>query len=384
MIDENKFISLDFFNTLLRLSPIKKDSNLEFIFKVYRNSIHNILIILDNRKQNEEMFLNPLAIFKYVTSEYDYMISKMSDEEKNNILNNQPLFIALCNTVVDKYLTLEHFYFRMERVNNKYYPPLSSIDLYTNYILHKLKGLKRQSLPETLMNDMFYKFFSMVHCVVDLLSNGYETEALSTWRTIHETECNIIILHNHPETVQSYLRHITYNLAFRNTIENKEEQDKIFLELKQKMRDHGLKSKDMKRFIEVGWIYAINDIENDPNVKLNFRNGIEYVAGLEKENMWYEMSSEIAHSSPLLIYSNNILFFDLTLVALFKSFLNIEQIFHTLYLPLIKDNKELQNYLSTRDLRLPEIKRIYDIESKKFEDEQEDEENNKENEKDVE
>ena len=170
MIDENKFISLDFFNTLLRLSPIKKDSNLEFIFKVYRNSIHNILIILDNRKQNEEMFLNPLAIFKYVTSEYDYMISKMSDEEKNNILNNQPLFIALCNTVVDKYLTLEHFYFRMERVNNKYYPPLSSIDLYTNYILHKLKGLKRQSLPETLMNDMFYKFFSMVHCVVDKAS----------------------------------------------------------------------------------------------------------------------------------------------------------------------------------------------------------------------
>ena len=384
MIDENKFISLDFFNTLLRLSPIKKDSNLEFIFKVYRNSIHNILIILDNRKQNEEMFLNPLAIFKYVTSEYDYMISKMSDEEKNNILSNKSLFIALCNTVVDKYLTLEHFYFRMERVNNKYYPPLSSIDLYTNYILHKLKGLKRQSLPETLMNDMFYKFFSMVHCVVDLLSNGYETEALSTWRTIHETECNIIILHNHPETVQSYLRHITYNLAFRNTIGNKEEQDKIFLELKQKMRDHGLKSKDMKRFIEVGWIYAINDIENDPNVKLNFRNGIEYVAGLEKENMWYEMSSEIAHSSPLLIYSNNILFFDLTLVALFKSFLNIEQIFHTLYLPLIKDNKELQNYLSTRELRLPEIKRIYDIENKKFEDEQEDEENNEENEKDVE
>ena len=49
MIDENKFISLDFFNTLLRLSPIKKDSNLEFIFKVYRNSIHNILIILDNQ-----------------------------------------------------------------------------------------------------------------------------------------------------------------------------------------------------------------------------------------------------------------------------------------------------------------------------------------------
>ena len=140
----------------------------------------------------------------------------------------------------------------------------------------------------------------------------------------------------------------------------------------------------MKRFIEVGWIYAINDIENDPNVKLNFRNGIEYVAGLEKENMWYEMSSEIAHSSPLLIYSNNILFFDLTLVALFKSFLNIEQIFHTLYLPLIKDKKELHNYLSTRELRLPEIKRIYDIESKKFEDEQEDEENNEENEKDVE
>ena len=39
----------------------------------------------------------------------------------------------------------------------------------------------------------------------------------------------------------------------------------------------------MKKFIEYGWIYAIENIEQDYlQLKLNFRNGLEMVAGLER------------------------------------------------------------------------------------------------------
>ena len=366
MLDEKKYTSLNFFNVLLNLNPITKDKNIEFIFVVYRNCVHNIMLILKSNQITSTDMINPLAILRYIVSEYEYSLINLEKDKIDTLHQNKEVIINTCNIVVDKYLTLEHFFFKMEKTNNKFYPPLSSIDLYTNHILHILNNRKKLSPPETLMDDMFYKFFSMVHCIVNLLSNGYETEALSTWRTIHETDCILMILYKHPETIPTYLRHITYNLAFRNTIPNQEEQDAIFVELKSKMKERNLKSKDMKRYIEVGWIYTIKDLDKDENVKLNFRNGIEYVAGLEEENEWYEMSSEIAHSSPLLIYSNNQFFFNMTLIALYKSFLNIEEVFTNVYTSNC-DEKQKRQYLTTRELRLPEIRRIFEIEHKKFE-----------------
>ena len=78
-------------------------------------------------------------------------------------------------------------------------------------------------------------------------------------------------------------------------------------EIKEGMKDNDLKSKDMKRFIEYGWLSAIPDVKlgRIPDFKFNFRDGVERCANLRQYSKVYEMSSEIAHSSPLLIYSSS-------------------------------------------------------------------------------
>ena len=63
------------------------------------------------------------------------------------------------------------------------------------------------------------------------------------------------------------------------------------------MKELELKSKDTKKYIEYGWLTNVkNVLEEYPEFKLNFRKGVELIAGLSSYSSLYELSSEIAHS----------------------------------------------------------------------------------------
>ena len=131
------------------------------------------------------------------------------------------------------------------------------------------------------------------------------------------------------------------------------------------MKEHDLKSKDMKKFIEYGWLYDATDTTKFENFKLNFRNGLEVAAHLGNYNKWYEMSSEIAHSSPLLIYSRKVYFAKVTILNLFESFFRIEKIFTSVYTNNL-DQVKCKKYLDMRNEYMDDIHNIYEDEKKKF------------------
>ena len=74
------------------------------------------------------------------------------------------------------------------------------------------------------------------------------------------------------------------------------------------------------------------------------------------------MSSEVAHSSPLLIFSNKKFFKELTLVRSYETFIRLESLFTKL---LITNYSTLDNngYLSMRKLYLEIVKSILQRES---------------------
>jgi hypothetical protein len=114
---------------------------------------------------------------------------------------------------------------------------------------------------ETLVIDVMKKGFSMAQCIVNLLENGYETEAFSTWRTLHENECILQVLVSYGKPVMdAYVNHMKYAVAFRGGLPSKAETDEVFVKIKEGMKENDLKSKDMKRFIEYGWLSAIPDV----------------------------------------------------------------------------------------------------------------------------
>ena len=137
------------------------------------------------------------------------------------------------------------------------------------------------------------------------------------------------------------------------------------IEIKSRMKEHDLKSKDMKRFIEYGWLLAIDKVSETEGFKLNFRDGVQRVAGLSNYSKVYEMSSEIAHSSPLLIYSEKNYFYHITILNLYESFFRLEKIFASIYMSTVGE-EERQRYLSMRSLYFGELLASYNMKKAEF------------------
>jgi hypothetical protein len=130
------------------------------------------------------------------------------------------------------------------------------------------------------------------------------------------------------------------------------------------MSQHDLKSKDMKKFIEYGWLFSL-PVNNNEIIKLNFRDGVQKNAGLETYHDTYEMSSEIAHSSPLLIYASKKTFSEISLVMVYESFFRMEKLFNERYLPLLEEKRRL-TYQNMRTTYYQQLVFFHQAEKKRF------------------
>ena len=350
------------------LSELKVPESLdyEFLHRVFHFALEGVA---DMKGQNPVMAsanINPVELTLYLASEHSAYLASHSSSPQEELQKNDEYISMLASISVDKYFTNEHFAYRMGTLTSKFNPSMSTIDLYLNFILGMLSRYRRGDPKTTLIVDMLNKAFQMAKCVATLLESGFETEAFSTWRTLHENECilHVIVKHGQP-VIERYLKHIRFGIAFRGGIPSKEETDQVFVEIKEGMKAIGLKSKDMKRYIEYGWLLGVKDVMEIEGFKFNFRDGVERVAGLSDYSKVYEMSSEIAHSSPLLIYSRKNYFFSITLLNLYESFFRIEKIFASLYMATVSE-EEKQRYRNMRNLYFGQLKYCYEHEKQRF------------------
>ena len=365
MQEVKPFDSQRFFKVLdaLRVPEIL---NRDFLFEIYDTVLEGLNEFGKTNLLSSLTTVNSLSVISYLINEHFYGMVGLSKEDIARFESDEKYKTKLASIVMDKYLTNEHLEYKEVSPNSRFYPPISTMKLYLNFILGMLTRFKKNNPYETLIVDMLNKAFSMGNCITDLLINGFETEAFSTWRTLHETECITAILFKYGKpVVERYLRHMTYAIAFRNGIGSKEKQDEIFVEIKANMHELDLKSKDMKRYIEYGWLMAVPNITSVENFKLNFRDGVERVAELSQYSSTYEMSSEIAHSSPLLIYSRKTFFNDLTLVNLYESFFRLEKIFFTVYTNAISEDEQ-KKYAAMRNVYYSQMAAIHQREKGRF------------------
>ena len=103
---------------------------------------------------------------------------------------------------------------------------------------------------------------------------------------------------------------------------------------------------------------AIPETKNIQDFKLNFRDGLETLAGLHQYSQIYMTSSEILHSTPLLIYSNKKYFYYLTILNLYESFFRIEEVFRTLFFSKVSDEGK-QKYLEMQKMYLDQLINIH-------------------------
>ena len=192
-----------------------------------------------------------------------------------------------------------------------------------------------------------------------MITGGYETEAFSSWRTLHECECTLLLLEKYGNPlINRYLIHMQYGIVFKKEDKDDERGNKIFSDMKEEMRELGLKSKDIKKYIEYGWLYEIPGIKEDENFKLNFRDGLERIAELSSYADRYEMSSEIIHSTPMLIYSNKQYFYYITMISTYESFFRLEKVFLNLFAKRVSE-EQMKRYMNMRHVYYSQLVNIH-------------------------
>lgn len=304
--------------------------------------------------------INSYQLFLYLLAEYEYFSFNKTKEEIDKLNEDDNILSTIISISLDKYLTNEKIDLNEKYYATKYSPNISTLNLYLNF-MNKINLQYSLNRPDkSLLADILMKCIKISRCSLDLLVDGFESEAFSVWRTLHETECILLLLVTYKEPIiKKYLTHMNYSIAYRHGIADKELNDKIFDEIKTQLKDLNLKSKDMKKFIEYGYLFAIPNIKLDVDFKLNFRDGVEKLAGLSQYSKLYEYSSEIAHSSPLMIYSNEKTLFHLTLISLYEVFFRIEKIFTSHYLKAIDNENIKSNYLKMRNIYYQQMLVIY-------------------------
>ena len=345
---------------------LKTKYDADYLFDAYSNIYQGLSEISDNKETGQSFEVNSMEILFYLLGEYLYSTSGLKEEQIKEFLKNEKYQESMTNVVADKYISLGLYNHNEQKLTNKFFPPISSIELYVNLMLNIVNNYSIKNKDNALLVDLLYKALSIARCILNLLCDGYETEAFALWRTLHECECILILLDKYKEKViPSYIKHMQYGVIYHIGKESEEDHQEVFDEIKQEMNKIGLKSKDLKKFIEYGWLLSVPGKENIENFKLNFRDGIESLAGLHSYSEVYMTSSEILHASPMLIYSNKTYFHLLTLVNLYESFFRIESVFQSLFFDYFSSEAK-SRYLEMRKLYFSQLISIHKRETLKL------------------
>lgn len=349
-MSKQEVISFEQFQDIYKALGVKESLDSQFLYDVYQNAMEGAKSIDEANLLGRVVPVNPIALTLYIVNEHGYYLDIHPEIAQEAVIKDEKYMQMIVSIALDKYYTNEHLSYKSKTILSRFSPGISTLNTYLNFVLGVLGRYSRNQPNETLIVDIMSKGFSMARAISDLLVSGFETEAFSTWRTLHEAECILLVLTKYGKPViDKYLLHMNYAMAFRGLAGDKEKTDAIFTQIKEEMRAFDLKSKDMKRFIEYGWLLKVSALDKAEPVKLNFRDGLEKTAGLKRYAPIYEMSSEIAHSSPLLIYSRREYFMHLALVNVYESFFRLEKIFAEIYVRSISES-EKQRFLLMRKI----------------------------------
>ena len=361
----NQKLDKQFFDKVLDVLHAPSFVDREFLYSVYETCIDIINQFNKNDVLAELRNVNQVELISYCIGEYVYTMAGRDEKSKEQIIALENESGRISSIVADKFLSLSYFSHTEGALTNRYLPAISSLNLYLNFILNIINNYKKNDPVSTLITDLLFKSVSIARCVLNLLVDGYETEAFALWRTLHECECTLVLLEKYGEPmINSYLKHMKYAMAYSGAIHDKASVDATFEQIKDEMKKHDLKSKDMKKFIEYGWLYAVPE-SNQEELKLNFRDGLEKLAGLEAYSKVYLMSSEIIHSTPLLVYSDKQYFYYTALLNLYESFFRLEKVFVSLFVTRV-NTEQFESYKKMQSVYYSQLLAIHKRESQNY------------------
>lgn len=354
----------------------KLNLNKEFIKKVF--------IMVDERYKKliadstvSDALLKNVSVFdmvNYICAEHRFHLSIIKPELKCQLENDEKYINQLVNICYDKLIINEYQSIESPSVISKYSVETSVLTMFINRMLVALSNAKLDptKAKQRLQADIYAKCFMLIKSTLNQLCEGLETEAMSSWRTFHELLCVLrVITKGNEEVSRAYYRHLRYGSYNRGEIKDPQEIEEIQAMMEKDMQALEVKKANKEKFINYGWIHWAYKRYNDEEVKMNFLGGLQKVADLTEYKKYYEIASDVTHSTPLLVYANKMKLTTTTLKITYEQFFIIETMFTNFLLKdlNIENTKDefFYEYAMFRKLYKSKIELIYKIINKKYE-----------------
>ena len=365
---------------------LQLDSNLFEVFwttygaKLNMNKafVKKVFLAVDLKYKNlisdssvSDALLKNVGIFdmvNYICAEHKFHLSLAKPEKWEEIESDEKYFAQLVSICYDKLIINEYRSIEPRAVISKYSVETSLLTMFVNrmfVVLSKLK-LNPDSAKERLQADIYAKCLMLIKSTMSQLCDGLETEAMSSWRTFHELLCVLCVITKGDENVaKAYFRHLTYGSYNRGEIKDEKEIEGILASMEKDMQALEVKKANKEKFINYGWIHWAFKRYNDEEVKMNFLGGLQKVADLTEYKKYYEIASDVTHSTPLLVYANKTHLTTTALKITYELFFKLETMFINWVAEDLKVNPTTEtffyDYLVFKKVYKPKVEIIYQI-----------------------
>lgn len=323
-------IDANLFEVFWNIYGEKINLNKEFIKKVFLAVDLRYKRFISDSSVSDALLKN-IAVYdmiQYICAEHRFHLSLVNSEKYTQIEQDEIYFKQLVSICYDKLLFNEYSNVNSSSVISKYNVEITMLNMFVNRMFALLAQVKISRIKDKLMGDIFGKCFMLIKSTLNQLCDGLETEAMSSWRTLHELLCVLCVIQKGDENVsKAYYRHLEYGAYNRGEITDPEKVEKILENMEKDMIALEVKKSNKEKFINYGWIHWAFKRYNDEEVKLNFLGGLQKVADLTRYKKYYEIASDVTHSTPLLVYANKTYLTNVTLKITYETFFIIEPMF---------------------------------------------------------
>ena len=266
------------------------------------------------------------------------------------------------NMVINEHLNVEKF-----SITAEYSPEIAAFNMACSYTLFILGSFLGEDKRMNGINNLFKKAMVTIKSVINLLSSGNSCDAVILWRHLHELECVLLVLNNADDAMFfKYIKHLEY--MNMETAPNFEE---LQARLSEESKRYGVKERNA--FINYGWLLYVPGFREllGKDYRLNFKEGLQRLAGQSERHPAYASASKILHPSAWVVTVRDDKFYKFTLLELYRSLSNIVaqiKIYVTRYRDFSTKATECGNYLKSIDSYLSIIERHNKIISVKYPD----------------
>ena len=239
------------------------------------------------------------------------LISRIEGEEKYRAMLVQDVAVYI---VINEHLNVEKF-----SNTSAYSPEIAAYNMACSYSLFILGSFSGQDRRMNGINNLFKKALVTVKSVINLLAAGNSCDAVILWRHLHELECVLITLNTKGEEL--FFRYVEHMEYF--DLETKPNAEELQKRLSEESKAYGIKEKNA--FINYGWLVHVEGFREGfgKEYRLNFKEGLQKVAGQSGRYAAYASASKILHPSAWVVAIPDDKFYLFTLLEWSKTLTNI-------------------------------------------------------------